>query len=99
MSFDIHILTSSFAGRGRVLRIKIFKIRRNVSMQKKGQDIYKGYYSSHTASNIYTVTRSKINKRNFVYALKKIMLKIIEFIISGIVGAGISLLMQYFISL
>ena len=68
-------------------------------MQKKGQDIYKGYYSSHTASNIYTVTRSKINKRNFVYVLKRIMLKIIEFIISGIVSAEIGLLMQYLKSL
>jgi len=63
-------------------------------MKKKEQEIYKGYYSNHTARNIYIFISVKKNSGDFKYLLKRIMLKILDYILAGIVSAVISVLLQ-----
>jgi len=65
-------------------------------MRKKEHEIYKGYYSNHTALNQYTVIKVIYKSGNF--KMKRIWLKIFDYIIGGTVSFFISLLLQYFLS-
>lgn len=89
LSFFIKISVPTFAGRGRATPIKVSFNWRTVSMHKKN-NIYKNYHSTSTSLNLEIVySESKKERRKTV--VKKIIFKIVDYIIGGIIENLINL--------